>query len=115
MPEFAAMTSDVDDGIGRVLDKIRSLGLENSTYVFFLSDNGGRNTMPGQKGKGLDRNHPLRDGKGSVYEGGIRVPFIVCGPGVEAGAVSRTPVTGLDIFPTVAELAGYRPTLPKAA
>jgi arylsulfatase A-like enzyme len=114
MPEFAAMTSDVDDGIGRVLDKIRSLGLENSTYVFFLSDNGGRNTMPGQQGKGLDRNHPLRDGKGSVYEGGIRVPFIVCGPGVEAGAVSRTPVTGLDIFPTVAELAGYRPTLPKA-
>jgi arylsulfatase A len=114
MPEFAAMTSDVDDGIGRVLDKIRSLGLENSTYVFFLSDNGGRNTMPGQKGRELHRNHPLRDGKGSVYEGGIRVPFIVRGPGVEAGTVSRTPVTGLDIFPTVAELAGYGKALPKA-
>jgi len=114
MPEFAAMTNDVDEGIGIVLDKIKSLGLEESTYVFFLSDNGGRKTMPGQKGKELDRNHPLRDGKGSVYEGGIRVPFIISGPGVEAGTLSRVPVTGLDIFPTVAELAGYRPELPKA-
>ncbi|MEO2035185.1 MAG: sulfatase-like hydrolase/transferase, partial [Planctomycetaceae bacterium] len=66
MPEFAAMTSDVDEGVGVVLNKIQSLGLENSTYVFFLSDNGGRNTVPGQKGKKLHRNHPLRDGKGSV-------------------------------------------------
>ena len=114
MPEFAAMTSDVDEGIGIVLDKIKSLGLENSTYVFFLSDNGGRNTMPGQQGKQLHRNHPLRDGKGSVYEGGIRVPFIVRGPGVEAETVSHVPVTGLDIFPTIAQLAGYQPTLPKA-
>ena len=114
MPEFAAMTSDMDEGVGMVLDKIRSLGLENSTYVFFLSDNGGRNTMPRQKGKKLHRNDPLRDGKGSVYEGGIRVPFIVRGPGVQGGAVSRVAVTGLDVFPTIAELAGYRSALPKA-
>ena len=114
MPEFAAMTSDVDAGIGMVLDKIKSLGLENSTYIFFLSDNGGRNSIPGQKGKELHRNHPLRDGKSSMYEGGIRVPFVVIGPGVQAGAVSRTPVTGLDIFPTIAELAGYDKALPEA-
>ena len=114
MPEFAAMTSDVDAGIGMVLDKIKSLGLENSTYIFFLSDNGGRNSIPGQKGKELHRNHPLRDGKSSMYEGGIRVPFVVIGPGVQAGAVSRAPVTGLDIFPTIAELAGYDKELPKA-
>jgi arylsulfatase A-like enzyme len=113
MPEFAAMTSDVDEGIGKVLDKIEALGLKNSTYVFFLSDNGGRNTLPGQNGRELPRNHPLRDGKGSVYEGGIRVPFIVQGPGVQSGIVSRVPVTGLDIFPTIAELADYQPALPK--
>jgi arylsulfatase A-like enzyme len=114
MPEFAAMTSDVDEGVGMVLDKIKSLGLEDSTYMFFLSDNGGRNTMPGQKGKELHRNYPLRDGKGSVYEGGIRLPFIVRGPGVQAGTVSHVPVTGLDIFPTIAELAGYQQPLPDA-
>lgn len=113
MPEFAAMTSDVDEGIGLLLDKVRSLGLENSTYLFFLSDNGGRNTMPGQEGKTLHRNDPLRDGKGSVYEGGIRVPFIIKGPGVKAGSLSTVPITGLDIFPTVAALAGNQRALPK--
>ncbi|MGB0578621.1 MAG: sulfatase-like hydrolase/transferase [Limisphaerales bacterium] len=114
MPEFAAMTSDVDTGIGMVLDRIRSLGLEDSTYVFFLSDNGGRNTVPGQKDRTVHRNAPLRDGKGSVYEGGIHVPFIVRGPGVERGTMSKVSVTGLDIFPTIAKLAGYQRALPKA-
>ena len=114
MPEFAAMTSDVDEAIGMVLDKIKSLGLENSTYVFFLSDNGGRNSIPGQRGKELHRNHPLRDGKGTMYEGGIRVPFIVKGPGIKTHTISRVPVTGLDIFPTIAELAGYDKPLPGA-
>lgn len=114
MPEFAAMTSDVDTGIGELLDKIESLGLNASTYVFFLSDNGGRLTMPGQEGAELPRNHPLFNGKGTMYEGGIRVPFIVTGPNIEAGSVSRTAVTGLDIFPTMAELAGFPDPLPKA-
>ncbi|MCP4816002.1 MAG: sulfatase-like hydrolase/transferase, partial [Planctomycetaceae bacterium] len=58
MPQFAAMTRDVDQGIGLLLDKIKSLGIEEKTYIFFLSDNGGRLTMPGQKGKELPRNHP---------------------------------------------------------
>lgn len=114
MPEFAAMTSDVDTGIGMILDRIESLGLSETTYVFFLSDNGGRNSIPGQKGGTLERNSPLRRGKGSVFEGGIRVPFLVKGPGVLANSVSDVPVTGLDIFPTVAELAGYSRALPPA-
>lgn len=112
MPEFAAMTSDLDAGIGQLLDKIESLGIKNKTYIFFLSDNGGRLTMPGQSGKTLDRNHPLRNGKGTMYEGGIRVPFMVSGPKIEPGSVSQTPVTGLDIFPTIAELSGYPEPLP---
>ena len=113
MPEFAAMTRDVDDGIGIVLDKIKSLGLQNNTYVFFVSDNGGRNTIPKQTGTKQHRNYPLRDGKGSMYEGGIRVPFIVMGPGVAQSTISRVPVTGLDIFPTIADLADYPFPLPK--
>ncbi len=114
MPQFAAMTCDVDDGIGILLDKIRSLGIQDRTYIFFMSDNGGRLTIPGQESEGLPRNYPLRDGKGSMYEGGIRVPFVVVGPGIKPGSVSSVPVTGLDIFPTIAELAGYKERLPKA-
>ena len=114
MPEFAAMTRDLDAGIGSVMDKIESLGLQDNTYVFFLSDNGGRLTMPGQKNKKLPRNYPLRQGKGSMYEGGLRVPFIAFGPGGQPGGLSRVPVTGLDLFPTLAELAGYTKPLPKS-
>ena len=113
LPKFAAMTSDLDQAIGQLLDRIESLGLLGNTYVFFMSDNGGRLTMPGQKRGSLPRNYPLHEGKGSMYEGGLRVPFMVLGPGIEAGAISRVPVTGLDLFPTMAELAGFDGVLPE--
>lgn len=113
VPEFAAMTDDMDVGIGQLIDKIDSLGIENRTYIFFLSDNGGRESIPGDTNT-KPRNHPLRDGKGSMYEGGIRVPFIACGPNIKAGSTSRVAVTGLDLFPTMAELAGYREPLPQS-
>ncbi len=114
LPEFAAMTRDLDEAVGNLLESVETLGLSKNTYVFFLSDNGGRNTVPGESQRTLPRNSPLRDGKGSVYEGGIRVPFLVRGPGIEPGVVSSVSVTGLDLFPTCAELAGYREPLPKA-
>ena len=107
MPEFAAMTADMDASVGRVLDKVKELGLKDNAYIIFLSDNGGRATIPGAGDPPMPRNHPLRGAKGSMYEGGIRVPFFVAGPRIEPGSVSRTPVTGLDILPTVAELSGY--------
>lgn len=106
MPEFAAMTADMDASVGRVLDRISELGLRDSTYVIFLSDNGGRATLPGAGDPPVPRNAPLRGSKGSMYEGGIRVPFLVAGPGIKPGSVSRTPVTGLDILPTLADLSG---------
>ncbi|MEM7601071.1 MAG: sulfatase [Verrucomicrobiota bacterium] len=111
MPEFAAMTWDVDAAVGRVFDALSELGLKENTYVFFLSDNGGRTTMPGAPDRMEERNAPLRDGKHSFYEGGIRVPFLVSGPGVEAGSVCNVPVTGLDFLPTLAELSGYGESL----
>ena len=114
MPEFAAMTSDMDASVGRVLDKIDELGLTDSTFVFFLSDNGGRSAIPGAGKPPIPRNHPLRGSKGTMYEGGIRVPFLVAGPGIKPGSVNRTPVTGLDILPTLADLAGYGSRLPES-
>lgn len=112
MPEFAAMTADMDASIEVVLDRLEALGLADSTYVIFLSDNGGRGTIPGAGKPPMPRNSPLRDAKGSMYEGGIRVPFFAVGPGIEPGSVSQTPVTGLDILPTVADLAAYPSDLP---
>jgi len=114
IPEFAAMTEDLDAGIGILLDKVKELGLLESTYIIFLSDNGGRNSQPiGGKQK-EPRNFPLRSGKGSMYEGGIRVPFVVAGPNVKQNSYSHVPVTGMDILPTLADLAGYKEKLPEA-
>ena len=111
MPEFAAMTGDVDRAIGELIDHAR--GIDN-TYIIFMSDNGGRTSLPEAPAAELPLNHPLRDGKGSLYEGGIRVPFIIAGPGIKAGTVSRVPVTGLDLLPTIADLAGYQTPLPES-
>ena len=112
-PEFAAMTEDMDEGIGLLLDKVTSLGIDNNTYIIFLSDNGGRTSIPIGPEQKIDRNFPLRGGKGSMYEGGLRVPFVIKGPGVSRNSYSDVPVTGLDILPTLARLAGYNGPLPK--
>ena len=112
-PEFAAMTEDMDEGIGLLLDKVTSLGIDNNTYIIFLSDNGGRTSIPIGPEQKIDRNFPLRGGKGSMYEGGIRVPFVIKGPGISRNSYSDVPVTGLDILPTLARLAGYNGPLPK--
>jgi len=112
MPEFAAMTSDLDAGIGRILDKLESLEMLQNTWLILMSDNGGRNDIPKAPVAHEHLNAPLRDGKHSFYEGGIRVPFFVIGPGVKPGSVSTVPVSGVDILPTLAELAGYPNALP---
>jgi arylsulfatase A len=117
---FAAMQHDLDHGIGRVLDALDELKLWESTYVVFMADNGGVEAIPQIKNKldhpssfpGPLRNHPLRGGKWVLYEGGIRVPFIVAGPGIKPGTQSDVPIVGWDLLPTLAELAGFRGTLP---
>ncbi|MBL4560912.1 MAG: sulfatase-like hydrolase/transferase [Labilibaculum sp.] len=101
---YAAMVSAVDDGVGLVLDKLEELGISENTIVFFLSDNGG----PEQHN--ASDNGVLREGKSSLYEGGIHVPFAVQWPGqIPAGKVYEYPVSSLDIFATAAELAKATP------
>lgn len=98
---YAAMVSAVDDGVGKLLDKLAELKLDDNTIVFFLSDNGGPYAANGSS------NAPLREGKGSMYEGGIRVPFAMRWPAMlPAGLVYEQPVISLDIFATVAAAAG---------
>ena len=107
------MTEDLDLGIGILLSKIDELGLLENTYIIFMSDNGGRSSQPIGNQQTVARNYPLRNGKGSMYEGGIRVPFIVAGPNVKKNSYTHVPVTGMDILPTLAELAGYKEKLPE--
>ncbi len=94
---YAAMVSAVDDGVGRVLQTLREMKIDDNTLVFFLSDNGGPTTKNGS------RNRPLRGNKGDVWEGGYRVPFAARWPAVlPKGQVYDHPVSSLDIFATIA-------------
>lgn len=106
-PARAAITCDLDTGVGRLLDAIAALGLEKSTYVIYMSDNGGG----GSKG-GSGPADRLHGGKGALWEGGIRVPFIVRGPGIAPNTWCRQPVVGYDWFPTFCHWAGVKDVLP---
>jgi len=98
-PTYAALVESVDDSVGRLLNKLDELKLSERTVVVFTSDNGGL--------KSVTSNAPLRAGKGSAYEGGVRVPLIVRWPGTtRPGSVSHAPVISADYYPTLAALTG---------
>jgi arylsulfatase A-like enzyme len=128
-PVYAAMIASVDESVGRVMAKLEELKLADNTVFIFASDNGGVGGYdrpdglirePGKEAKGkkakaaadvggggITDNTPLRSGKGSLYEGGVRVPFIVRWPGkVAAGSALGAPTAHVDLFPTLLELAG---------
>ncbi len=111
-PAWAAMMEELDSGVGRLLEAIEGLGVAGNTYVFFTADNGGRGTVRGGDTSRRETNHPLTGAKHSLYEGGIRVPFMACGPGIQPGSVCRTPVAGYDLLPTFYDLAGGKAPLP---
>ena len=99
-PVYAAMIEGMDAAIGRFLKQLDEAGLRDSTLVLFKSDNGGYN----------GDNRPLRGFKGTLYEGGIRIPWIVRWPGrVRAGSMCSTPVISMDCHPTLLEAAGLQP------
>ncbi|MDQ2944807.1 MAG: sulfatase-like hydrolase/transferase [Acidobacteriota bacterium] len=98
---LAAMTSALDDNVGKVLASLRSSGLEKDTLVIFISDNG----SPTYTRAGTNR--PLNGGKLTLYEGGFRVPFMAKWPGkIQPRQVVNTPVTSRDLFPALVEAAG---------
>ncbi|HEX5271722.1 MAG TPA: sulfatase-like hydrolase/transferase [Gemmataceae bacterium] len=107
-PNYAAMLESLDDGVGRVLKKLDDLKLADRTIVLFMSDNGGLATLEGSN-MAATFNGPLREGKGYLYEGGIRVPLIVRWPGVtKAGTTCSVPVCSIDFFPTALEACGVK-------
>ena len=105
-PYYAAMVETVDDSVGRVLNTLRRLKIDDKTIVIFFSDNGGLATREGRHTPATI-NAPLRAGKGYLYEGGIREPLIVRWPGVVTpGSVSDEPVVSVDFLPTICEMVG---------
>lgn len=93
---FGAMTEDLDTGLGQLMATLDNLNLWDNTYFFFLSDNGGASRM--------SPNTPLKAGKVFLDEGGIRIPWIVAGPGINGNSYQKEPVIGYDLFPTIAAL-----------
>lgn len=106
---YAAMTFDLDEGLGILLKRIKELGIEDNTYIIYMSDNGSVPNIPGAKRYEKSYNYPLSRGKWDAFEGGIRIPFIIAGPGIKNGSESATPVSGTDILPTLIDLAGNKP------
>ena len=106
-PTYAAMIEHIDDGVGRILETLETLELTEKTMIVFLSDNGGLyERFDKADGVIVTSNAPLRDEKGSLYEGGIRVPLIVSLPGtVEQRTDSHTVVSSVDLYPTFLDAA----------
>jgi arylsulfatase A len=100
--QLAAITENLDTGVGMLMDQIDKLGIGENTYVIYMSDNG----AGGNRGV-------LRGGKGSLWEGGIRIPLIIRGPGIQPKTFCHERVVGYDFFPTLCELAGVTKSLPE--
>lgn len=109
--KYAGMIRSLSENFGRLTQHLEKRGLADNTVVVFFSDNGGYTETHG--GKTVTTNAPLRSGKGSLYEGGVHVPFLIRWPGVtKASAVCDMPVISCDFFPTLLEIARLPGTSP---
>jgi arylsulfatase A-like enzyme len=101
-PHLAAQLESIDEGVGMIMNKLDELGLAENTVLIFTSDNGGEDRVTS--------NAPLRAGKSTLYEGGIREPLIIRWPKVvKPGTIFNTPTSNIDFYPTFLQLAGLKP------
>ena len=113
--EMGTMIESMDTSVGMLLDWLdlpENETLKNNTIIIFASDNGGvaHKVKVNGKKRQVTSNRPLRGGKGNTYEGGTRIPWIVRWPGkVEAGSISETPISTIDMYPTLLEVSGTKP------
>lgn len=102
-PTYAAMIDVIDQGVGRIVQTLEDLGIDENTVILFTSDNGGVASLGSVPVTSMG---PLRGHKGLTYEGGVREPMFICWPGVTAGSEFTDPVSIIDFYPTVIALAG---------
>jgi len=100
---LAAGNEEIDKTIGLVLAKLKELNLLGSTYIIYTADHGAQ---------GRNANGSMTNGKGTVWEGGLRVPLLIAGPGIHAGAYSHVRASTVDLFPTVLDLANLKHAMP---
>ena len=98
---YAAMVETMDRSVGRIVRKLEELGLREDTIICFTGDNGGLSTSEGSPTSNL----PLRGGKGWIYEGGIREPFIISHPSQVKPTTDDAPVSSIDFYPTLLDLS----------
>lgn len=111
---YAAMVEEMDLNVGALIDALEAKGELDNTYILFTSDNGGGHSRK-EKIDGVNRrfNGPLQEGKRSIFEGGIRVPTVIAGPGIKAGSQCDVPIVQWDFLPTFHDLSGSKAPLPK--
>jgi arylsulfatase A-like enzyme len=111
--QYAAMIEQCDDNLGELMDALKKAGELDNTYIIYTSDNGGGYARQGEEGGRF--NGPLQEGKRSTFEGGLRVPFVVAGPGMKPGSQCDVPVVQWDLLATLHDLSGSKAPLPKGA
>ena len=107
---YAAMVEETDASLGAILDALKESKADDNTYVIFTSDNGGDFSRRDDTGNRF--NGPLRERKGSTFEGGLRVPFVISGPGIKPGSQCDIPVVQWDLLPTLHDLSKSVSPLP---
>ncbi|MBQ0080090.1 MAG: sulfatase-like hydrolase/transferase [Alistipes sp.] len=107
--KYASLVEGVDKSLGDIMHYLEQKGVAQNTIIIFMGDNGGNSITKQKGGEAHTQNKPLREGKGSCYEGGIRVPLLIKWPNqIQANTRLNTPVVCEDIFPTILSMAGIR-------
>ncbi len=106
--KYAGLIEGMDKSLGDIMDYLKKIQADKNTYIIFMSDNGGLSLAPPRGGKKYTQNMPLKMGKGSLYEGGIRIPFMVAGPGIQAQQTADQYIIAEDLFPTILQWAGIK-------
>ena len=108
-PVYAGLIKNMDRNVGKLMDCLDRLDLTENTLVIFTSDNGGMIGNRTDRHKQITSNYPLREGKGTAYEGGVRIPAIFYWKGRIKPGISATPVISMDVYSTIAAAAGIPP------
>jgi arylsulfatase A-like enzyme len=111
--KYAALVEGMDKSLGDIMNYLEKNGMDKDTYILFTSDNGGLSLQGSRSGQPHTQNLPLKQGKGSLYEGGIRVPMIAAGPQIKPGSVSKQYIISEDYFTTILQMANAFPKIVK--
>ncbi|MFZ9262678.1 MAG: sulfatase [Chitinophagaceae bacterium] len=106
--KYAGLIEGIDKSLGEIMQYLEKIGATKNTYILFLSDNGGLSLSPPRNPPAHRQNYPLKMGKGSLYEGGIRIPMIIAGPGIPTNQTRNQYISVDDIFPTILEWADIK-------